>query len=252
MRKAEGVTNRTINKEMDYYSGFRKWCRKKYNIPAPAERTERLPYKRPLPQILSIKEVVQIWDAAEPFYQAFFGGLFTVGLRIDEVRQIQRKDIDFKNRLVRVIQKGGSYKILPLNDWFVKSLIKINVHKMQPDDYIFLNRSTGRPIQRITKALQRACKTAGIKKHVTPHLFRHSVATFLMGKNINMSLIQKYMGHAKINTTEWYTHVAVENLREAGKAIQTEYEAVRTAQKKTLNTKNKSHKAFVHAKKLKV
>lgn len=62
--------------------------------------------------------------------------------------------------------------------------------------------------------------------------FRHSVATFLMGKNINMRVIQGYMGHSKIGTTEFYTHVAVENLREAENAIMTAYKKVISAKGK--------------------
>ena len=65
MRKAEKASNRTINKELDYLSGFRKWIKKKYGIPAPVERTERLPHKRPLPQILGIDEVLKILNSED-------------------------------------------------------------------------------------------------------------------------------------------------------------------------------------------
>ena len=240
MRKAEKASNRTINKELDYFSGFRKWIKKKYAIPAPAERTERLPHKRPLPQILGIDEVLKILDNAEPFYRAYFLALFSLGLRMDEARQIKRKDIDFKNRLLRVIQKGGSYKILPLTDWFMGALKEISVDKLKPDTFVFLNKKTERPVLQIRKALARACKKAEITRHVYPHLFRHSVATFLMGKGINMRLIQGYMGHSKIGTTEFYTHVAVENLRDAEKVIQAAYETAKAAQHKGRSTKVKA------------
>jgi integrase/recombinase XerD len=151
---------------------------------------------------------------------------------MDEARQLCRQDIDFKNRILRVRQKGGSYKILPANEWLIKALEEIIPKEMPPDQFIFLNKKTGRPIFQVRKALARACEKAGIKRHVYPHLFRHSVATFLMGKNINMRVIQGYMGHSKIGTTEFYTHVAVENLREAENAIMTAYKKVRAAKSK--------------------
>jgi integrase/recombinase XerC len=243
MRRAEGVCNRTINKELDYFSGFRKWCERECKIPAPISRTQRLPHKRPLPQILGIDEVIKILDASDPFYRAYFLALFSLGLRMDEARQLRWQDIDFKNRILRVKQKGGSFKILPASDWFTKALEEIMPEeptkkelaegkKTVAERFVFLNEKTGRPVFQVRKALARACEKAGITRHVYPHLFRHSVATFLMGKNINMRVIQGYMGHAKIGTTEFYTHVAVENLREAENAIMTAYKKVRNTKVK--------------------
>ena len=243
LRRAEGVTNRTINKELDYFSGFRKWCERECKIAAPISRTQRLPHKRPLPQILGIDEVIKILDAAEPFYRAFFLALFSLGLRMDEARQLRWHDIDMNNRILRVIQKGGSYKILPASDWFMSALEEIRPaeatkkelkdgKKPVAERFVFLNEKTGKPVFQVRKALARACKKAGVERHVYPHLFRHSVATFLMGKNINMRVIQGYMGHSKIGTTEFYTHVAVENLREAENAIMTAYNKVRNTEVK--------------------
>ena len=232
LRRAEGVTNRTINKELDYFSGFRKWCERECKIAAPVSRTQRLPHKRPLPQILGIDEVIKILDASEPFYRAFFLALFSLGLRMDEARQLRWHDIDMNNRILRVIQKGGSYKILPASDWFMGALEEIRPEVAPPDQFVFLNKATGKPVFQVRKALARACKKAEVKRHVYPHLFRHSVATFLMGKNINMRVIQGYMGHSKIGTTEFYTHVAVENLREAENAIMKAYKKVRNTKAK--------------------
>jgi integrase len=240
MRRAEGVCNRTINKELDYFSGFRKWCARECNIPAPAVRPQRLPHKRPLPQILGIEEVIKILDASDPFHRAYFLAMFSLGLRIDEARQLRWQDIDFKNRILRVKQKGGSFKILPASDWFTGALKEIRPDeptqkelkagaKPVAEQFVFLNKKTGKPVFQVRKALARACEKAGIERHVYPHLFRHSVATFLMGKNINMRVIQGYMGHSKIGTTEFYTHVAVENLREAENAIMSAYKKVLSA-----------------------
>lgn len=232
MRRAEGVTNRTINKELDYFSGFRKWCERECKIPAPTTRTQRLPHKRPLPQILGIDEVIKILDASEPFYRVYFLALFSLGLRMDEARQLRWHDIDMNNRILRVIQKGGSYKILPASDWFMGALEEIRPVGAPENQFVFLNEKTGKPVFQVRKALARACKKAGVERHVYPHLFRHSVATFLMGKNINMRVIQGYMGHSKIGTTEFYTHVAVENLREAENAIMSAYNKVRNTKAK--------------------
>lgn len=232
MRKAEKASNRTINKEMDYFSGFRKWCRQKHKLEAPADRVDKLPTKRPKPMILSLEEAMKIIDAAEPFYKAFFIALFSAGLRMDEARQLKVRDIDFKNRILRVVQKGGSYKVLPASDWLLSAIEEILPATADPDHFIFLNEKTGKPIGQVRKALARACKKAEVDRHVYPHLFRHSVATFLMGKNVNLRVIQGYLGHSKVGTTEFYTHLAVDNLREAEKTIMKEYRRVRSAKGK--------------------
>ncbi len=245
MRKAEKVSNRTINKELDYFSGFRKWIKKKYAIAAPAERTERLPHKRPLPQILGIDEVVKILDKTEPFYRAFFLALFISGLRMNEARQLRWQDVDFKNRILRSKQKGGSYKILPISDLLITSLKAIKKDEYPADRFIFYNEKSEKPIGQVRKALARACKAAGIERHVYPHLFRHSVATFLMGENFSMRKLQNYMGHSKIGTTEFYTHVNVDDLRAGEQAVT---KAMKKAMAKGKTTKVKSGKGVIYDK----
>lgn len=244
-RVAEKASHRTINKELDYYAGFRKWIKKKYGIAAPVERPERLQHKRPLPQILSIDQVVRILDATEPFYRAFFIALFISGLRMNEARQLKWQDVDFKNRILRSKQKGGSYKILPVSDLFITALQAIKKDEYPADRFIFYNEKSKKPIGQVRKALARACKTAKVDRHVYPHLFRHSVATFLMGENFSMRKLQNYMGHSKIGTTEFYTHVNVDDLRAGEQAVT---RAMKMAMKKTVSTKPHSRTGVVHAK----
>ncbi|MCK9570049.1 site-specific integrase [Candidatus Pacearchaeota archaeon] len=245
LRKAEGAAHRTINKELDYFSGFRKWLKKKYGIAAPVERPERLSHKRPLPQILGITEVVKILAHTEPFYRAFFLALFISGLRMNEVRQLRWQDIDLKNRILRAKQKGGSFKILPVSDLFIDALVAIRMDDYAPDRFVFLNERTKKPIGQVRKALARACTAAGIERHVYPHLFRHSVATFLMGENFSMRKLQNYMGHSKIGTTEFYTHVNVDDLR-AGEEMVTK--AMKAAMRKDKSTTNHSGRGVIYSK----
>jgi site-specific recombinase XerD len=212
-RKAQGVSNRTINKELDYVRGFLRWCREEKGINAPPFDFKKLKHARPIPMVLSPAEVVRIIDAAGPFHRAFFLCLYTLGLRLSEARYLTWGDIDFGNKTVQTIQKGGTYKILPLNNWLKKALGKLK--RGQANDYIFLNPLTGKPVRDIRAALNTAAKKAGVIKHVYPHLFRHSVATHMMGENVNLRKIQMYLGHSVISTTEWYTHVVTDHLKEA-------------------------------------
>lgn len=217
IRSKEEVTNRTINKELHYFSGFLKWAARENFIPARTFRIETLPHKRPVPMVLSPEEILAIIQATEPFYRAFFLCLYTLGLRMNEARQLKWEDIDFHSRSVRIQQKGGSWKLLPLPEWTADAIREIP--QVEGSPFVFVSRRSGKPVSNVTKAIARACKKAGITRHVHPHLFRHSIATHLMGGNINLRVIQKFLGHAQVGTTEWYTHVALEHFSEASAMI---------------------------------
>lgn len=235
-RMAGKVKNRTINKELAYYAGFRKWIRKQYGIPLPLEKTDMLPAKRPKPIVLSLEEVVKIFTGAEPFYQAYFLALYSIGLRLAEAQNIKRKDIDFQHRILRCEQKGGSYKILPLSDWFLDALRAIGVEDMHADRFVFSKKKDAPPVRYIRKAIARACLKGGVDRHVSPHLFRHSIATWLLGKGVNLRVIQDMLGHSTIKTTEFYTHVSVDHLRQTQEMLQTSFDKIR-------NDNNKKQKS---------
>lgn len=225
-RREEGVSNRTINKELTYLSGCLTWAAKTENgyISPRSWKIGKLPHSRPVPQVLSAEEVNRIIEAAEPFYRAFFLCLYSLGLRMNEARMMRWADIDRENNTVTVLQKGGTFKRLPLNPVLLASLDELAADQKTDNDknkegYIFWNKRTEKPILQIRKAIARACKKAGIGKHVYPHLFRHSVATHLLGQNINLRTIQNYLGHKDMETTQWYTHVLKGHLDVAADVI---------------------------------
>lgn len=221
------VCNRTINKEMCYVASYLKYCRKKKKIGIPPLKMPMLDHKRPKPIILSPDEVIRLMDAAEPFYRAFFLCLYTLGFRLSEATYLRWRDIDRANRTVSVIQKGGSHKIEPLNKWLDDALTILP--KGGQDDYIFLSTRTTRPVRDIRRALERAAKKAGIIKRVTPHLLRHSIATHMLARGKNLRTIQSMLGHAQSSTTEWYTHVDIDNIRDATEDM---FEAMRKTKRK--------------------
>ena len=212
------VSNRTINKELAYFSGFLKWCRREKDMPLPPIHSEKLPHARPKPMVLSPEEIRRILDAAGPFHRAFILCLYSLGLRLSEVRFMRWENVDFSNEVVKVVQKGGEEKILPMNKW-VKTALE-GLERFGP--YVFMARvrkgdaGEGRkPVGDIRQALKRICAKAGIEKKATHHLFRHTLATHLMGAGVNLRTIQGYLGHKQLTTTEFYTHVAMNHLKEA-------------------------------------
>lgn len=211
------VNNATINKELAYFSGFLKWCRRERGLNSRPIVIDKLPYKRPIPIILTAEEIGKIIQVAPPFYKALYLTLYGPGLRSNEGRRLRPVDVDYEARRAVLEQKGGGEKVVPLSRIQIAALKAIE----PPDrnDYYFKSRRTGEPIQRIQTALARDRKAAGIVKKVTPHLFRHSIATHLTSRGTNLRQIQELLGHAQISTTEWYTQVDIADLQKETDAI---------------------------------
>lgn len=216
-RHGQGVSNRTINKECHYISGFIRWCIDEKNISVKSMAIKSLKHSRPIPVVLSPDEAVRIIDAAEPFYRAFFLCLYSLGLRFSEAKYLKWGDVDFANKTVLTVQKGGSYKVLPLNEWLENALNALKPEK--PEGYIFTIKRTGRPVVNVRKAIARAVEKAHVTKKVNSHLFRHSIATLFMKEDLNLRKIQTYLGHAQSSTTAWYTHVIGSHLKDATDGI---------------------------------
>lgn len=221
----QAPSGRTVNKEIDYFRGFLKWCRTEKNMSVPILKISKLPEARPIPMVLSPDEIRRVLDAAGPMHRALLLCLYALGLRMNEARNIRKQDIDQENQTLTVQQKGGQYKRLPLSPVVLDAL---NVAAALPrppqakrdDDHIFLSSRTGRQIYDIRTALRRICADAGIVKRVTPHLFRHSCATHLMASGMSSRIIQQYLGHKAVTTTEFYTHVGRDHLAEAANVLE--------------------------------
>jgi site-specific recombinase XerD len=212
-RKGTRVSNRTINKELAYVASFLKWCRNEKDMDIPPLKIAMLPYNRPTPIVLSPDEVKRLIDAAEPVYRAFFLCLYTMGLRYTEAACLRWRDIDRASKVVRVVQKGGTEKIEPLNKWLDQALRKLK--KGGANDYVFPGRRKNKPLTNIRRAIERARTKAKIVKAVSPHLLRHSIATHLLSKGTNLRTIQVMLGHSQIQTTQRYTHVITEDIKNA-------------------------------------
>lgn len=215
-RLLEGGTNRTINKELGYFGGFLRWAEKNRLIKPQVQRVSPLPYKRPLPIVLLPAEANAILLALNQPYRAFCTALYTLGLRFSEAKNLVWENVDLEGRTLKVKQKGGSWKVLPINQRLMEELLSLPGLRT---GLVFRSPMLNGVIKDIRKPLQQAARRAGITKHVNPHLFRHSIATSLMDKGVNLRVIQGYLGHSDIATTQFYTHVAIESLKQAENVI---------------------------------
>lgn len=180
-----------------------------------------------LPEVLSTEEVDMIEnsiDLSKPEGQrnkAIIEVLFSCGLRVSELVNLQLSNLYLDDGFIRVTGKGNKERLVPISPKAIKELnlwfLDRNLMKIKPgeQDYVFLNRR-GAHLTRtmILIMLKRQAQAAGIQKTISPHTLRHSFATELLKGGADLRAIQVMLGHESIGTTEIYTHIDTTTLRE--------------------------------------
>ena len=181
-----------------------------------------------IPITLSVEEVDRIINSIDlskdhgERNRAIIECLYSCGLRVSELLEIQISNIFFKESIIRVIGKGNKQRIVPLSN-VLKNYLKHYINfirakqKIQKNetDTLFLNRNGGKLSRvMIFTIVKQLTKEAGIQKKVSPHTFRHSFATHLVEGGADLRVVQEMLGHANITTTEIYTHLNTDYLRQ--------------------------------------
>ena len=193
----------------------------------PTELLELPKIGRHLPEVLSVEEINAIVDAIDlstPEGQrnrAIIEMLYGSGLRVSELIEVKLSNIDLEHSFMKVEGKGSKQRLVPLSEETEKQmqlwLLVRNGMKIQKgfEDYLFLNRRGIRLTRvMIFTIVKQLAQLAGITKNISPHTFRHSFATHLLEGGANLRVIQQLLGHESIMTTEIYTHIDVELLRD--------------------------------------
>jgi len=171
---------------------------------------------RKMPVILTPEEVIRFLEAAPgPKYKAAFAVAYGAGLRVSEVASLKISDIDSERMMIRVEHgKGGKDRHAMLSPQLL-DLLRNWYRLARPRGWLFPGQDPTNPIstRQLTRACHAAADMAGINKRVTPHTLRHSFATHLLEQDIDIRVIQVLLGHAKLETTALYTHVAATTIR---------------------------------------
>ncbi|MBE2207956.1 MAG: site-specific tyrosine recombinase XerD [Saprospiraceae bacterium] len=187
----------------------------------------RLP--RHIPEVLSFDEIqrmLSVIDLSEPHgvrNRAMLETLYACGLRVSELTELRLSNLYLDIGFVKVIGKGDKERIVPIGGDAVKHIrlytegvrqTMLNIHKDHAN-YLFLNRR-GKKLTRVMVFLiiKEIAGLAGIEKNVSPHTFRHSFATHLIEGGADLKAVQDMLGHESILTTEIYTHLDTDYLRE--------------------------------------
>jgi integrase/recombinase XerD len=196
----------------------------------PSERLETPRRWRTLPDVLTVPEISRLLAAPtldDPLAfrdRAMLEIAYGAGLRVSEWISIGVRDVLFEDKLVRVFGKGSKERLVPIGRSAIGA-VATYVRELRPrlekgggKGVLFLN-ARGEPLSRMGawKILRRYVERAGIEKAVSPHTLRHSFATHLLEGGADLRAVQEMLGHADISTTQIYTHVDREYLRQVHK-----------------------------------
>jgi integrase/recombinase XerD len=185
---------------------------------------------RRLPSVLSLHDVEKILDAPdinERLYwrdKAMLEFAYASGVRVSELASLKVRDVDLQEGVAVVIGKGSKERVVPIGRTAQRALdvylreLRPDLARKQGEGVVFLN-SQGRALSRmgIWKILRKHVKRSGVRKRVTPHTLRHCFATHLLEGGADLAAVQEMLGHADISTTQIYTHVDREYLRDVHK-----------------------------------
>ena len=183
---------------------------------------------RHLPEVLTYEEIQMMIDSIDLSQpnghrnKAMIEVMYGCGLRVSELINLQISNIYRNDGFLRIFGKGSKERLVPIGDSSLKILFQyiegarlhVNV-KPKFTDTVFLNsRGTGLTRQMVFLIVKDLAEKNGITKTISPHTFRHSFATHLLEGGANLLAVQQMLGHASVSTTEIYTHISDELLRD--------------------------------------
>jgi len=223
-----GLSSPSISRNLSAIKSLHKFLLMENHVQTdPAKPVESPKLWRKLPVVLDQNEMERL--LTQPDVTSFLGirdkaileFLYATGVRISELLNLKRSNLLFEVGFVRVWGKGEKERVVPVGevaiDWVNKYLGETRPRLKGPDsrDIVFLN-ARGGPLSRmgVWKIIKRYVDRAGIKKRVSPHTLRHSFATHLLEGGADLRAVQEMLGHADISTTQIYTHLDREYLKE--------------------------------------
>lgn len=196
----------------------------KYVKTNPMDNITSIKLSKKLPDVLTIDEInrildIKITDNYSIRNKAMLELIYATGLRVSELVNLKTYDVDIIDNIVRTMGKGSKERIIPIGEYATDALnsylsIRDTFLKREVNDYLFLNNH-GKKITRqgFYKIIKRLARENNIKKDISPHTLRHSFATHMINNGADLRTIQELLGHSDISTTQIYTHVSTEKLK---------------------------------------
>lgn len=225
--KESKMSDKSISRNISSIRTFYKFLLMERVITkSPIELIELPKIKKTLPTVLSTEEVsrlldITVTDAYSARNKAMLELMYATGLRVSELIALKKQDINFEDAVLKTMGKGSKERILPIGDYALEALhlyldgYRDELMKKKVTDFLFLNNH-GTPITRqgFFKMIKKLAKEKNITTPFSPHTLRHSFATHLLDCGADLRSIQELLGHSDISTTQIYTHVSNDLLKE--------------------------------------
>ncbi|MBF2759419.1 MAG: site-specific tyrosine recombinase XerD [Ectothiorhodospiraceae bacterium AqS1] len=218
---------RTLARRLSALRRFYRYLEREGSIQGnPCERVESPRLGRSLPTTLSEAQVERLLEAPDPTLplglrdRAMLEVLYATGLRVSELVGLSLAEVNLRQGAVRVVGKGGRERLTPLGEpaieWIERFLAEARSLIIGPlPSQALFPTARGKPMSRqaFWQLIRRYALKAGITDHLSPHTLRHAFATHLLNHGVDLRVVQMLLGHRDISTTQIYTHVARERLK---------------------------------------
>lgn len=223
----DGLSPNSIARNFSAMRSFHKFLlREGFAAGDPTEMLETPHLRRRLPATLTVDEVMNILECPDPEGaprdRAILEVLYGAGLRVSELIHLKKENVLFDEGVLRIIGKGNKERYVPIGEqamyWLKQYLARerpLLVNGSARRSQVFLNRF-GNPLSRMAvwNIVRKYVLMANVNKRVYPHIFRHSFATHLLENGADLRAVQEMLGHTDIATTQIYTHVTRQYLKE--------------------------------------
>jgi len=223
-----GLSQSSISRNFAAIKSYHQYLYRENTVEIdPTETVQVSAPRRKLPEVLSVEETIKLIespDISTPLGirdRAMLEFAYATGARVSELVSMKLQNIYFDEDIVRITGKGSKERIVPLGHTAKEKAldylhsVRSSLSKGLSKDVLFLN-ARGAPLSRMGfwKILHKYVIFSGITKHTSPHTLRHSFATHLLEGGADIRVIQELLGHASISTTEIYTHIDREFIKE--------------------------------------
>ncbi|MGL5540479.1 MAG: site-specific tyrosine recombinase/integron integrase [Erysipelotrichaceae bacterium] len=213
------LRNATIARHLSTLRSFYKYLSEYYDVTNnPFLYIKNPKIGKKIPDFLFYDEMDTFLNAIEPNdavglrNRALFEIMYACGLRVSEVITLRYSDIDFENRVLKVVGKGNKQRLIPFHP--VAGAYLRRLRREHDQDLVFLNQK-GKPLtaRGVQFLLDGCARDVGLPGKLHPHMFRHSFATHLLDNGCDLRSVQTLLGHANLSTTQIYTHVSQDRLK---------------------------------------
>ncbi len=228
-----GLSRRSLHLQVSAARSFFKDLRRRGLVSAnPFQGLTLPPFRQPLPKFFTEKQAIHFLSGPQRLLESgeitpfeacrdrlIFELLYGAGLRISELVELRVASVDFQHGILRIRGKGGKERLAPVGK---VALSLLRAYRAQytdgyaPDDLVVV-REAGKPLTAawVQRGMKRYLELAGLPNDLTPHKLRHSFATHLLNAGADLRVVQELLGHASLSTTQVYTHVGLQRLKEA-------------------------------------